>query len=323
MGGGGSTYDYGFRIYNAQIGKFLSVDPLSDSYPWYTPYQFAGNKPIMCDDIDGLEEFIRTRYFDVAGNLYRTEIQVIGTLGQDGHAFTDPAPVQLVHETTVQADAAGNLNATYMGSAVGVRVPANSPGTADASGVMVGQTGANAPGSSLFTIAENQAIWDSTPRGATVPPSAAGTLTDRTYIKDDGTNNLEVVTETVITTPGGTTISSRIGNRDIEPRVVNNSSGIVEVNPPGSSPPANEQPVPIGANSTPATASGDAASPARTDLAGTPLAPSGPLTAAMISAQRTLDVENTSLRPVKFKNSTQAGSGPLTTSPIRTTTASF
>jgi RHS repeat-associated protein len=28
MGGGGSTYDYGFRIYNAQLGKFLSVDPL-------------------------------------------------------------------------------------------------------------------------------------------------------------------------------------------------------------------------------------------------------------------------------------------------------
>jgi hypothetical protein len=27
MGGGGSTYDYGFRIYNPNIGKFLGVDP--------------------------------------------------------------------------------------------------------------------------------------------------------------------------------------------------------------------------------------------------------------------------------------------------------
>jgi RHS repeat-associated protein len=57
MGGGGSTYDYGFRIYNPQIAKFLSVDPLSASYPWYTPYQFAGNKPIICLDLDGLEEW--------------------------------------------------------------------------------------------------------------------------------------------------------------------------------------------------------------------------------------------------------------------------
>jgi RHS repeat-associated protein len=42
----GNNYDYGFRIYNPQIGKFLSTDPLAKKYPWYTPYQFAGNKPI-------------------------------------------------------------------------------------------------------------------------------------------------------------------------------------------------------------------------------------------------------------------------------------
>jgi hypothetical protein len=51
-----SLYDYGFRIYNPGIGKFLSVDPLTKSYPWYTPYQFAGNKPIWAVDLDGLEE---------------------------------------------------------------------------------------------------------------------------------------------------------------------------------------------------------------------------------------------------------------------------
>lgn len=55
IGGGGSTYDYGFRIYNPEIGKFLSVDPLAASYPFYTPYQFAGNTPIRALDLDGLE----------------------------------------------------------------------------------------------------------------------------------------------------------------------------------------------------------------------------------------------------------------------------
>jgi RHS repeat-associated protein len=48
--------DYGFRIYKPELGKFLSVDPLTQSYPWYTPYQFAGNKPIQFIDLDGLEE---------------------------------------------------------------------------------------------------------------------------------------------------------------------------------------------------------------------------------------------------------------------------
>lgn len=32
------------------------MDPLTASYPWYTPYQFAGNKPIFAIDLDGLEE---------------------------------------------------------------------------------------------------------------------------------------------------------------------------------------------------------------------------------------------------------------------------
>ena len=54
----GTSYDYGFRIYNPRIAKFLSVDPLTKSYPWYTPYQFAGNKPVWAIDMDGLEEYI-------------------------------------------------------------------------------------------------------------------------------------------------------------------------------------------------------------------------------------------------------------------------
>jgi RHS repeat-associated protein len=57
-----TAYDYGFRIYNPSIGKFLSVDPLTKEYPWYTPYQFAGNMPIWAIDLDGLEEKKVTHY---------------------------------------------------------------------------------------------------------------------------------------------------------------------------------------------------------------------------------------------------------------------
>ncbi|MCF8297769.1 MAG: RHS repeat-associated core domain-containing protein, partial [Saprospiraceae bacterium] len=55
VSGNGNQYDYGFRIYNPRIGKFLSVDPLTKDYPWYTPYQFAGNNSIKFIDLDGLE----------------------------------------------------------------------------------------------------------------------------------------------------------------------------------------------------------------------------------------------------------------------------
>ena len=53
--GTGAQYDYGFRIYDPRIGKFLSVDPLAKSFPWYSPYHFAGNNPIQNIDLDGGE----------------------------------------------------------------------------------------------------------------------------------------------------------------------------------------------------------------------------------------------------------------------------
>ena len=54
--GEGNQQDYGFRIYDPRLSRFLSVDPLTKSYPHYTPYSFAGNKPIKYIDFDGLEE---------------------------------------------------------------------------------------------------------------------------------------------------------------------------------------------------------------------------------------------------------------------------
>ena len=54
--GEGLQYDYGFRIYDPRLGKFLSTDPLFQNYPHYTPYQFAGNSPVRFIDLDGLEE---------------------------------------------------------------------------------------------------------------------------------------------------------------------------------------------------------------------------------------------------------------------------
>ncbi|TAE48129.1 MAG: hypothetical protein EAY69_05600, partial [Cytophagales bacterium] len=53
---GEGVQDYGMRVSDTQTCRFFSVDPLTQDYPWYTPYQFAGNKCIMYVDIDGLEE---------------------------------------------------------------------------------------------------------------------------------------------------------------------------------------------------------------------------------------------------------------------------
>ncbi|MDE3184497.1 MAG: hypothetical protein KGM16_13850, partial [Bacteroidota bacterium] len=48
-------YDYGFRNYDPQIGRFTQLDPLTDQYPELTNYQYASDEPIANVDMDGLE----------------------------------------------------------------------------------------------------------------------------------------------------------------------------------------------------------------------------------------------------------------------------
>jgi uncharacterized protein RhaS with RHS repeats len=47
------------RIYNPSLGRFLSTDPVGMAFPWWTPYQFAGNMPIWAIDMDGLQPMVR------------------------------------------------------------------------------------------------------------------------------------------------------------------------------------------------------------------------------------------------------------------------
>ncbi|WP_165806453.1 RHS repeat domain-containing protein [Chitinophaga parva] len=53
--GDGNHQDYGMRVYDPRIARFLSTDPIAKSYPELTPYQFASNRPIDGVDIDGKE----------------------------------------------------------------------------------------------------------------------------------------------------------------------------------------------------------------------------------------------------------------------------
>ena len=53
--GEGNQQDYGFRISDTRLGRFLSEDPLTKKYPELTPYQFASNTPIQAIDLDGCE----------------------------------------------------------------------------------------------------------------------------------------------------------------------------------------------------------------------------------------------------------------------------
>ena len=57
--GAGNSINFKFRMYDPRIGRFFAPDPLivgQQKFPWYSPYQFAGNKPIWKVDLEGLQE---------------------------------------------------------------------------------------------------------------------------------------------------------------------------------------------------------------------------------------------------------------------------
>jgi RHS repeat-associated protein len=58
----GTQYDYGFRIYDPRLGRFLSVDPIFMNFPWNSTYAYAENDVIRSIDLDGLEKVALSGY---------------------------------------------------------------------------------------------------------------------------------------------------------------------------------------------------------------------------------------------------------------------
>jgi RHS repeat-associated protein len=66
--GEGNQQDYGLRIYDPRIGKFLSVDPLTKGYPWNSTYAFAENDVIRNIDLDGGEKLNAVQTIEYKGD---------------------------------------------------------------------------------------------------------------------------------------------------------------------------------------------------------------------------------------------------------------
>ena len=51
--GGLDWYYFGARFYDAEVGRFLGVDPLAGKYPALNPYHYTMNNPLIYVDPDG------------------------------------------------------------------------------------------------------------------------------------------------------------------------------------------------------------------------------------------------------------------------------
>jgi RHS repeat-associated protein len=83
-----SAQDYGMRIYDGRLGRFLSVDPIAKKYPQLSVYQFGSNRPIDGIDQNGLEW---TATKDKNGNITGYTWTGGGTMLSCGD--NDPLPI--------------------------------------------------------------------------------------------------------------------------------------------------------------------------------------------------------------------------------------
>jgi RHS repeat-associated protein len=83
--GDGNSLTFKYRAYDARLGKFLSVDPLSKSYPWNSCYAFAENDVVRCIDLEGRERSIVI--YDFSNNkITKTKID-LPTAGKLGNGI--------------------------------------------------------------------------------------------------------------------------------------------------------------------------------------------------------------------------------------------
>ncbi|MCB9033006.1 MAG: hypothetical protein H6553_04135 [Chitinophagales bacterium] len=72
--GQGNSYDFGARIYDSRLGRFLSIDPLYKNFPSESNYSYAGNSPLLYIDEEGAKKTLYIYIKDYSGSVTKMEL---------------------------------------------------------------------------------------------------------------------------------------------------------------------------------------------------------------------------------------------------------
>jgi len=136
VNGEGNSYEFKYRIHDARLGRFLSKDPISSSFPWNSTYAFAEGRVIQCMEYEGLEAWEATTKWasnsaelfgiyvakkqNVSSKIKRTcEDLAIGLIADFAKTQGYPLNLKLLHGTQYNAqDKQFNNLAQYKNAAM-------------------------------------------------------------------------------------------------------------------------------------------------------------------------------------------------------------
>ena len=82
-----NSLDFGARVYDPRLGRWLSRDPSESKYPGINTYNFALNNPLIFDDPDG--EDGRLTIVDTENKHSITLETTVHLVGKDAALYTD------------------------------------------------------------------------------------------------------------------------------------------------------------------------------------------------------------------------------------------
>jgi RHS repeat-associated protein len=138
--GNGNSYDFGARLYDPRVSRWLSPDAYESKYPSSTPYNFAVNDPLLFIDPDGNDNVIYLIYHHDNKNS-NLENVTAEQIAQEANAMYEKLGVN-TRVVVFDESKSGKFNGEYMDETDAVVVVGDNA-------TVAGEAGLNVPSGGL------------------------------------------------------------------------------------------------------------------------------------------------------------------------------
>ncbi|MEN0050627.1 MAG: RHS repeat-associated core domain-containing protein, partial [Bacteroidota bacterium] len=225
-------HHYGFRLYDASIARFSSVDPIAEDFAFVSPFNYAENEPIANIDLHGLQSLhnaaargLEDRLKSISSYVENKFNQFFGTSSKKINIQKDNSPTFVKVNFEASGKVVAGMGAGVKGNIMGVKVEAE----ADIGSVKLAEGSTN---EGTHLVGENGEVR--TERGGAL---AVG-LTDQLSVgveaeRESAVQNGSTISDTQ-TAKAGVQIGSKFYGAESTKELVTDGNGKIKSTDPNS-----------------------------------------------------------------------------------------